>query len=370
MLFRSEIFRNACIAFAAGLLLAPAVALAGAKIEIGEDSYLTVGMGLRTSYTSAEDAAPSDNDYSNDFDLENWRLYMGGQILPHVFFEFNADYDGGTENDLQVLDGIIKFEFNDLFNIWAGRFLPPSDRSNLSGPFYLNTFDFPFVQQYPNIFAGRDEGAAIWGQVGEGAFKWQFGAFEGIEEASNDSDNLLFAGRLVLNLWDPEPGYYNASTYYGEKDVLAIGLVGQYQQDAVGTGPSNQGDFEGWNIDFLMEKKLDLGVVSLEGAYYDYDRDDFGSVTNEGTGWFALASILLPPEVGPDGWKGKFQPFVRYQEFDPELSGEDDHERLEFGIGYVLRGHNARITATYSQDDAGSNSSTKNIFKLGLQFQL
>lgn len=74
-------------------------------------------------------------------------------------FEFNTEKD--ADDDIRVLDGIAKFQFNDLVNIRAGRLLPPSDRSNLSGPYYLNAVDYPFVQNYPAIFAGRDNGAAF-----------------------------------------------------------------------------------------------------------------------------------------------------------------------------------------------------------------
>jgi len=41
--------------------------------------------------------------------------------------------------------------------------LPPSDRSNLSGPFFINGWDYPFVSNYPNVFEGRDDGVAYWG---------------------------------------------------------------------------------------------------------------------------------------------------------------------------------------------------------------
>ena len=230
----------ALVVLALGLLLAPGASLAGAKIEITDDSYITLGMGLRTDFASTEDAALSGSDYSNDFTLDSWRLYIGGQIMPHVMFEFNADY-GTDDNDLQVLDGVLKFEFDDVVNIWAGRFLPPSDRANLSGPYYLNAYQFPFVSQYPSIFAGRDEGAAYWGQIGGGRFKYAAGVFEGEEKATSPQLNV----RLTLNLLDPEPGYYNSSTYFGEKDILAIGGVLYYQTKGARDGNLLRKEFEG-----------------------------------------------------------------------------------------------------------------------------
>ena len=58
-------------------------------------------------------------------------------------------------------------------------FINPTDRSNISGPYWITSYDFPFTSAYPSIFAGRDEGAMIWGETGGegGHFKYAVGAF-------------------------------------------------------------------------------------------------------------------------------------------------------------------------------------------------
>ena len=66
-----------------------------------------------------------------------------------------------------MLDAIARFEFSDEFNIWAGRFLPPSDRANLHGPYYANEWSVYIdgVQDgYASVAVGRDDGVAYWGQ--------------------------------------------------------------------------------------------------------------------------------------------------------------------------------------------------------------
>ncbi len=344
---------------------------AGGTIKLDEVRSLSIGMGLRTSFNMIEDAAPSGEEWSKDFALNSFRFYMGGQLHPLVTFEFDTDY---SAENIRVLDGVLKFGFNDYVNVWVGRFLPPTDRSNLSGPYYLNAWDFPFVQQYPAIFAGRDDGAALWGQIGKGFFKYQVGAFDGMGDASggpNQKDNLLYAGRLTLNLWDPEPGYYNSSTYYGSMNVLAIGLVAMTQKDAVGTATA-AGDFTGWSVDLLAERNLGAaGVATLEGAYYDYDLDGKTHPTiTEGKGYFALASYLLPGKFGGAGVQGGLQPMVRYQKFESDAAGGADPSQIDFGLSYIISGHNARITATYSKADPGAGASKVDSIKLGLQFQI
>jgi len=376
---------------------------AGGKIDIGDNRSISLGMGLRSSISTSEDAAPNGSSNSKDFTLESFRLYVGGQLSENISFEFNSDYDTtptGTE-DIRVLDAVVKFAFSETFNIWAGRFLPPSDRSNLSGPYYLNAWDFPFVQKYPNVFAGRDDGLAIWGQTDGGIFKYQIGIFEGMGKdpvqtstatlispapgggalnlpfftaGPNQDDNPLLAARLTLNLLDPESGYYNSSTYYGGKDVLAIGIVGMYQEDAVGVA-GVAGDFTGWNVDLLFEKDLaGSGVATLEGAYYDYDGDGKALASaagdgSEGEGFMGLASFLLPNKVGSGSYAGQLQPMVRYQEFENEGMVVGEHSRTDIGINQIIDGHNARISLTYSIDDpaAGPDGDT---VKLGIQFQI
>jgi hypothetical protein len=166
-----------------------------------------------------------------------------------------------------------------------------------------------------------------------------------------------------LNLWEPEGGYYNSSTYHGAKDVLAIGLVGQFQKDGAGSAVS-KGDFLGWNVDFLMEKKVGMGgAVTLEGAYYDYDLDDAVDPSLvQGKGWFGLLGYLIPSQIG---W-GRFQPHFRYQKLDADFS--PNKRRYDVGVNYVIDGHNVRASAIY-YNEKRSSEDDRNGFLIGLQLQ-
>ena len=52
-----------------------------------------------------------------------------------------------------------------------------------------------------------------------------------------------------VDFWDPEAGYYLNGTYYGDKNLLAVGVAGQVQGS----------DKSAWNADFLLEKKVPGG---------------------------------------------------------------------------------------------------------------
>lgn len=356
-------------------------------LPIGQDKRVTVGMGLRTSFNFIEDGAPNGTSWSDDVDLDNLRLYLNGRAARYLGLEFNTDINNAqgfpSPDELRVLDAIAKIELNDRFNFWIGRFLPPSDRSNLDGPFYLNAWEFPFVQLgYPNIFQGRDDGAAIWGQLGGGVFKWQFGAFKGVEGFPNGEDHLLYAGRLTLNLLDPEPGYYNASTYFGEKRILAIGLAAMHQDDAVGTIATPR-DFTGWSLDVLFEMPLGTdgsgGVVTLEGAHYNFDDDDaaridpaglFTPTTRQGQSFFVLGSYLMPWSLGCGPLKGRLQPYVRFQHYDRDFPAAlAPEEQWDLGVHYVIDGHNARLTSVWEHRDQGPGTNHIDLLRFGVQVQ-
>ena len=53
---------------------------------------------------------------------------------------FNTDYNGATDS-INVLDAVAEIGLAPEFNIWAGRFLQPSDRANLYGPFYAHDWN-------------------------------------------------------------------------------------------------------------------------------------------------------------------------------------------------------------------------------------
>lgn len=319
-------------------------------IESNTGDKIKLGIGFRASVRGVEDGSNDGDNWSTDGNLDNMRLYINASMNERFSVEFNTDWDPNSNEEVRILDGVLKFKKSDAFNVWLGRHLPPSDRSNLDGPYYLATYDYPgLVSRYPAIFAGRDDGLSVNGEFQGGKFKYAVGAFDG---SDNPDSTQLYAGRVTFNLLDPVSGYYTASTFYGEKDILAIGLALQYQEDGVNNGAE---DYLGYNVDVLFEKSLaNEGVVTLEGAAYRYD---LGDEPGDGDALMALAGYLIPKEVGP----GKFQPHVRYQEFE-------DDSQYDLGVNYVINGHNARVSLVYSLVDPDLTSDSSQIV-LGTQFQ-
>ena len=356
---------------ALSLLATAPIAEAAKKLEIDETKWISIGGGTRGSFSSVEDAAPSGNDWDNDFNLDSARVYLNGQITEIIKFELNTECTFCGNSDLEdyaVLDAIAKFDINPAFNIWAGRLLVPADRAEMSGPYYANTYDFNKTPFFPADYSvefgdggdgvyGRDHGVTFWGGLGEEArFTYAAGAFNGYQSGSNQDDNLLFGTRLSYNFWEVEknPGYYTSSTYFGNGgDILTFALAAQYQSDGAGT-EMNPADFTGVSADVLMEKVLGGGgVVTMEGQFKTFDTDLDNAALEDascfclfsGDAYTGTALYMFPSVIGI----GKFQPYVRYTKNEPDES--DDRDEIEAGVNYIISGHNARISAFYQYGD-------------------
>ena len=153
------------------LVLAPP---SRAQVDLGP---VTVGAGLRTSFVHI---APDGGTSTDQFQLNDIRLYVNGPVYKDIKFMFNTDYDSVT-NKVGVLDAVAQIEVSPEFNIWAGRFLPPSDRANLYGPFFAHewyVYTDGIQDGYPFVFQGRDNGVVYWGTFAK-KVKVSAGAFDG-----------------------------------------------------------------------------------------------------------------------------------------------------------------------------------------------
>ncbi|MFT8719038.1 porin [Acetobacter sp.] len=376
---------SVCVATAS---FAAQEAKAAVTVNFGKNQFFTLGVGVRGQYLSEDpNAKPSNSSAASFNDL---RIYMGAQF--HKYVKATLNVERLRDGNWNVLDGILQVEPWKEFNVWMGRMLPGSDRSNLDGPYFLSTYAYPMVSQYPGAWAGRDDGVTVWGKLLKDRFRYVAGIYRGhnwVKGGSNYGEHPLFAGRMEYNFLDPEPSpaYYTASTYYGKADILAIGLAGQYEVDGVGSA-QEKGDYKAWNIDGLFEKKIGkdakYGVYTLEGAYYQYYTDGVKDITagygqrapeygnvggiNNGTAFLASTAYLIPYKLG---W-GRLQPLVRYQQFrfkkDLYGAGHPKTTQFDAGANYVLDGHNLRFTLDYVRYHA-ANTPVSHAFLLGMQLQ-
>jgi hypothetical protein len=346
--------------------------------------HINMGIWLRTGAALQNARNPKKLDgVGGGGELE---LHFSNQMRKYVAWTANvvAAYgarDGGSyfpapggsiNGSASILDLIAQFEPDPAFNVWVGRMLVASDRSNFSGPYFMAPWIYPlFLGPQGAPFAvvgpkegpsGRNDGATVFGQVNGGLFKYYLGAYNMFDAAQKP----LISGRLALSLLSPEPGYYGSSTYYG-KDILAIGIGGQYQKNGdptVKPGTTGLKDYGMFLADVLFEKDLQgPGVLDLEGAFYKYVGD--GQSLN--FSYMALASFLTP-----DTGVGKFQPLVRIQQAKQKSIADGGNNntttQIDGQVGYVVDSYSTRFALGFSHgSDGGSRSS--NAVYAGVQLQ-
>jgi len=324
-----------------------------AQVNLGP---ITIGAGLQTSYTGT---SPKVGDFNNQFQLNHARIYINGPVTEGIKFMFNTDYDSVT-NKLTILDAVAQFSMSPKFNIWAGRFLEPSDRANLYGPFYShawNAYTDGIQDGYPFVHQGRDNGVAYWGDFAK--VKVSVGAFDG-KSATGKAD-VIGAARVQIDFWDKEDGYYLNGTYYGDKNLLAIGGASQLQDGHTAS-----------TIDFLLEKKvMNGGAFSIESEYSNYNRlGGYDGAYAKSQGVYGLASFLFPKVVPIGKFNGKFEILGKYAkaDFTHGATPSYNQKTTEVNFNYIIKQFNARVMTFYK--DTRFNRVQPNFWQLGVGLQI
>jgi hypothetical protein len=128
----------------------------------------------------------------------------------------------------------------------------------------------------------------------------------------------LFSGRVQVSLLSPEPAWFQRTTYYGERDLVSIGIGGQFQNNGsvmavpaamMGMPPPVPllDDYREFNADLIVEKRFGgAGALSLEGAYYNF-QGDFQPWKWSMVGAIAYTSPVL-------AGLGRLRPSFRFQQ--------------------------------------------------------
>ncbi len=325
--------------------------------------------GLRVAGRIQGDSDPKK---LNDVSLDSLYLEARFSGALNKYFAWQANFNGnakpaGSSGPASIMDLILKLDLVDEFHVWAGRLLVPSDRSNFSGPFFMSPWNYPGVYAVGTAGAfigpktganGRDDGVVAWGQFVGGKAKYFLGAFN----LDNVGQHPLYSGRVNVALLGDEPGFWGSSTYYGEKDIVALGGGFQYQKNGSGTIDATtlngDTDLKVFIADLLAEKNLPgAGTVSLEGAYYHFDK---GQPAKQA---FYVLGSFLTNYVGV----GKLQPLVRWQQASPQAGG-DSWKILDALVSYVIYGYNLKLSAGYQRTDLGG-SVVGNAIQVGFQMQ-
>jgi hypothetical protein len=302
-------------------------------------------------------------------------LHAGGKIHKNVSVTVNLNFDALAALSksstgsaaVGVEDAIIGFDFAEPFHLWAGHLLVTVDRSNLAGPFFMVPWNYPGFLTVGSTQvvgapyegpSGRNNGMVVWGDFAEGMFKYMAGAFN----LGDVTQTPLYSGRLNLALMDKEPGFWGNASYFGEKNILSVGVGAQFQREGSTPPPAvppamtpAPDDYSEVNADALMELKVPGGGwVTGEAAYYHFS-GAFNAVKDS----FFVTAAYASPEVGI----GNIQPMVRYQ-----MAKGDGVKawNIDAFLSYLIKGPALRATVGFQHVDL-DNDVTGNAIQLGAQ---
>jgi hypothetical protein len=288
-------------------------------------------------------------------------LHAGGKIHKNVSVTLNLNASG-LGKTAGIEDAIIGFDIQDEFHIWVGQQLVPVDRPNYGGPFFAIPWNYPgfltvggtTVAMAPHEGpSGRNAGATVWGDVAGGKFKYAVGLFDN----GDVNTSPLISGRVSATFVGEETGYFGNASYFGDKNILALGIGAQYQHDgSVGAATAPKDNFAEFNADLLGEFKLgdSGGWVTGDASYYHFSGDN-EAIHN---GFYVLGAIATP-KIGI----GNIQPMVRYQ------YGKGDTAKIsaiDAAVSYLIKGPALRILANYQHTDLGGTL-IGNAVQLGAQ---
>lgn len=301
----------------------------------------------------------------NDFMIRRAYFYIKGQPTDYLSFFTHIAVDRlgqdgldnpslGLGSGLTFRDLWITLNLSESFKIQAGRMYVPLTRNyGTTSTKALLTTDLPFMQGgiRGSIFyaskVGRDDGVTLWGNPFDGRFQYRLMVAQGIENNSNPQNNLRFAGRLSLNLLEPEKEWFNMGTYLGKKKVLNLGVGMDNQNDLTLNSQTGQDNFV-WTVDAFFDHPINDDAVTVESAYIHIQNNtqpnSFAQLAagDNAELFYIQAGYYLGTQIGA----GRLQPYFRYE--SASVKQKSNTNFLSCGLNYYIKGHNAKISLDYT----------------------
>jgi hypothetical protein len=365
------------------VLAAALPARAGAKVKIGEDAEIDIGFRLQTLMIITEKDTDEDGtlDTDHEFKVRRGRLRVGADIGEWVSMFLQSELgnaEDGAGRDVRMIDAFITLKPCPWGQIVAGELMVPASRQNLTSSGAMMTMDRPGINYKTlswgtrsvyafanNTFADadaglrgdvdvRDTGVTLFGSgslAEELHLKYYAGAYNGIQKGG--SDDLRYAGRVQVNMFDAEPKYFNASTYLGRKKTVGVGASWDTQNNVADT-PDGGADYTFLTGDIFADVPLGPGSLTLEAAYENLDLDSATELDHDGDpltpGRNAQRSAGSGVYVQAGYIVDRWQPWAGFETWNSNADdSKGDFQSIRVGLSCFIKGHNANIKVGYER---------------------
>jgi len=384
------------------ILVRPSASWAGVELQIDQDSNLELGFRLQTQFlTSTNSQADAESEHEEKFLLRRARIRLGGSVTKWVKFFIQVGSDSeedGSVGDAKVIDGFINLHLFEQAQVIMGEHMAPAGRQHLTSSAAMMAIDRPGITDY-NLTWGlnggavfntaifedgnldlsgdgnvnRDIGVTLFGSTSfTETFhaKYYVGGYTGIQFMNNAEDKERVTGRVQLNFFEPEPGYYNLSTYLGAKKTVAIGASIDHQQRiARDTITDDNVNYIWYSFDAFADIPVGPGSTTFEAGYSNMDLEDSISLRDsasgppknaketEGKGFYVQSGYYLE--------NLNLQPWALYERWYSDASDDaGSWSAWRVGVSYFIKGHNANIKVgleRFSAAEKIGGSADKNI---------
>jgi hypothetical protein len=366
------------------------------KIEL-PNAIIKFGFLLQPQYEAV--GAPALNSATSNIFLRRTRILIGATFFKNFEFFFDTDYPNlnraanngfapppaaaGTPEqnnkatpgmNIQDAFGTVKV-LGDMFKIDMGYMLPPLAHNAVQGATTLYSWDyFNNSFRHSNVFhsttdpIGRDTGVQLRGLILNDIIEYRVGMFQGKRDdvsTTRVSGRNMFrvAGRLQINLLDPETGFFYAGSYLGAKRVLSFGVSYDFQDN-----------YHHSSGDGILDMPLGPGVLT---AQVDVSHWNGGTWLNTPAVVLGRQSAFMS-ELGYLINAANLSPIFRFEKRwindNRATAGNPNETRWGGGLAFWPYGHNfnlkafyTRVVPTYAQ--SGANAAWHDYNQANIQAQ-
>ncbi len=248
------------------------------KLELANGTSIRFGVLWQLQYEARGNS--TNDDYTQNLSMRRFALLIGGTVLHDIEYFIDTDFadllkaptgDQALKNGpaIQTKDAFATFRaVGDQLKIDGGLLLPAGTHNFLQGggsiygwDFFLNTF------RYGNAFGttanpyGRDVGVQLRGLLFDGLLEYRLGAFQGKRNppvtGAASRNSFRYAGRVQLNLLDPETNYFYSGSYLGTKKIFSLGVSADFQEG----GTAN---YRALGADAFLDLPVGPGAVTAQ----------------------------------------------------------------------------------------------------------
>jgi hypothetical protein len=326
----------ACMALA---LTAATPAYAQAEIKVNDNVHVKFGIVGQFQFDTIDDPETS-VDTTNLF-VRRLELFFAGQVAKNVTFfveTVGANVgktlpSGKNISPSPILqDAYAEIQATTALMFDAGLMRVPFSRNGLDGTSSFLPIDYgPYTFEQGAVTqssAGRDTGFQVRGYVLSNRLEYRAGVFQGARDAQSDNSQR-YAGRVQLNVLEPETSFLYSGTYLGTKKVLAIGAAFD-----------KQSEYRGYDVDAFADLPAGPGAVT---AQIDFNRLDGGPRS------------LLPKqndvlvELGYLIKAWNVTPVLQFARRGIVDTSDGDEQRASIGANYWLSANNVSIKGAYTR---------------------